>query len=62
MFWKFNMQEYLNITAPSSGDNSYNKTNFENENVENILDNSIMVDPRKTAGYKFDTNPYEIDE
>lgn len=58
MVWKLNMEEQLSVAA--NGTPRYSLDNDENENQENILDQSIMVDPRKmTKGFKLDD--YEME-
>lgn len=53
------MQEQLSISSQSSNETMNTKSIFDNG--ENMLDNSIMVDPRKGAGYKIPLDDFEVD-
>lgn len=58
MVWKLNMEDQLAIGADAGP--RYSLDNDENVNQENMLDESIMVDPRKMkAAYKLDD--YEME-
>lgn len=60
--WQFNMQDYIDASDSSNSKTTCNKTNFEDEKNDNFLDQSIMVDPRKTAGYKLELDNYEVED
>lgn len=56
MLWKLNM-EILNdsdVTTRQSMENDHN--------LENILDTSVMIDPRKSLHYKYRPEDFEIEE
>lgn len=55
------MQDFLSISSQSNDENSKGKTYLEHENGENMLDNSVMVDPRKAAGYKIPLDDFMMD-
>lgn len=55
------MQDFLSISVQSNGDSAHGKTYSEHENGENMLDMSIMVDPRKAAGYKIPLDDFMVD-
>lgn len=57
MLWKLNM-DIMNGSDFSSAHGS-----IENDrNMENILDTSIMIDPRKSTHYKYRPEDYDIME
>lgn len=57
MIWKLNM-ELLNCSDASSQQKS-----IENDhNLENILDTSVMIDPRKSIHHKYRPEDYDIEE
>lgn len=59
MLWKLNV-DILNASDVSS---TTQRTSMENDrNLENILDTSIMVDPRKSQHYKYRPEEYDIME
>lgn len=57
MFWKLNIDNHS--TTMSSKENS--QTFHEQEDVGNLLDNSIMVDPRKASNFKYPLDDFEED-
>lgn len=57
MLWKLNM-DVLNTSDFSSAQRS-----MENDrNLENILDTSVMIDPRKSIHFKYRPEEYDIME
>lgn len=56
------MQDYTDASDSSSANTTCNKTNFADEQNDNILDQSVMVDPRKAAGYRFEVDNYEVED
>lgn len=54
------MEEIANQSSDSAVGNSIE--NEQNQNFENILDTSIMVDPRKSIYYKPRPEDYDIEE
>lgn len=57
MLWKLNM-DILNGSDLSAAQRS-----IENDrNLENILDTSVMIDPRKSLHYKYRSEEYDIME
>lgn len=56
MLWKLNMD-----VANTS--NASNHRSMENDrNLENIMDTSVMIDPRKAKHYKYRPEDYDIME
>lgn len=60
MLWKLNMEQAL----ASSFDSAVGKSveNEQNQHFNNILDTSVMVDPRKSAYFKPRPEEYDIEE
>lgn len=56
MLWKLNM-DILDTSEAST------QRSIENDrNLENIMDTSIMIDPRKSLHYKYRPDDYDIME
>lgn len=56
MLWKLNI-DVSNISEASSQRSIENDRNFEN-----ILDTSVMIDPRKSQHHKYRSEEYDIME
>lgn len=57
MLWKLNMEILNGSDMSSAQQSSENDRNFEN-----ILDTSVMIDPRKSVHYKYRPEEYDIME
>lgn len=56
MLWKLNI-DVANVSEASSQRSTENDRNFEN-----ILDTSVMIDPRKSHHHKYRPEEYDIME
>lgn len=56
MLWK------LNMDAANASDGSMQRSTENDRNLENILDTSVMIDPRKSHHYKYRAEEYDIME
>lgn len=59
MLWKLNMDPMATNLFDST--RNYNPKNDKNTNFENILDTSIMIDPRKSMYFKTTPEDFEIE-
>lgn len=56
MLWKLNMDVVNDIDQTG-------RRSMENDhNLENILDTSVMIDPRKSHHYKYRPDDFEIED
>lgn len=60
MLWQLNMDQLASNSYEAAPRSSTD--NEQNHNMENILDTSVMVDPRKSVYYKPRPEDYDVDD
>lgn len=60
MLWQLNMDQLSSHSYEATPRNS--TSNEQNQNMENILDTSVMVDPRKSVYYKPRPEDYDVED
>lgn len=59
MLWQLNMEELTSNSYEATP--THSTENKQNQNMENILDTSVMVDPRKSVYYKSRPEEYDVE-